>query len=214
MDDRCQQYEEQARRGGARLVAGVDEVGRGPLAGPVVAAAVVLPADFRSDGINDSKKLSVQQRSKAFVRICRQASGIGLGVIDAEVIDRLNILQASLLAMATAIDQLTPQPDYLLIDGNQPVKRPIPQMTLTRGDSRSISIAAASIVAKVTRDRLMEDYHRRYPGYGFDRHKGYPTRSPPGGRKDAGLLPDSSAQLQGCCGLIRSGGERSGCRTC
>ncbi len=197
MDDRCQQYEEQARRGGARLVAGVDEVGRGPLAGPVVAAAVVLPADFRSDGINDSKKLSVQQRSKAFVRICRQASGIGLGVIDAEVIDRLNILQASLLAMATAIDQLTPQPDYLLIDGNQPVKRSIPQMTLTRGDSRSISIAAASIVAKVTRDRLMEDYHRRYPGYGFDRHKGYPTRAHRKAVKTLGCCPIHRRSFRG-----------------
>ena len=177
MDDHCQQYEAQARRGGARRVAGVDEVGRGPLAGPVVAAAVMLPAGFRPDGINDSKKLSALQRSQAFARICRRASGIGLGVIDAEVIDRINILQASLLAMATAIDQLDPQPDYLLVDGNQPVKRPIPQMTLTRGDSRSLSIAAASIIAKVTRDRLMEDYHRRYPAYGFDRHKGYPTRA-------------------------------------
>ena len=177
MDDHCQQYEVQARRDGARHVAGVDEVGRGPLAGPVVAAAVMLPVDFRPDGINDSKKLSERQRAQAFKRICRQASGIGLGVIDAEIIDRINILQASLLAMATAIDQLDPQPDYLLVDGNQPVKRPIPQMTLTRGDSRSISIAAASIVAKVARDRLMMDYHRHYPAYGFDRHKGYPTRA-------------------------------------
>ncbi len=177
MDDHCQRYEVQARRDGARHVAGVDEVGRGPLAGPVVAAAVILPVDFRPDGINDSKKLSARQRAQAFKRICQQASAIGLGVIDAEIIDRINILQASLLAMATAIDQLDPQPDYLLVDGNQPVKRPIPQMTLTRGDSRSISIAAASIVAKVARDRLMMDYHRHYPAYGFDRHKGYPTRA-------------------------------------
>jgi ribonuclease HII len=177
MDGHGQHYEAQARCGGARHVAGVDEVGRGPLAGPVVAAAVILPVDFRTDGINDSKKLSAKQRERAFARICRLASGIGLGVIDAEIIDRINILQASLLAMATAIDQLHPQPDYLLVDGNQPVKRPIPQMTLTRGDSRSVSIAAASIVAKVTRDRLMEAYHRCYPAYGFDRHKGYPTRA-------------------------------------
>ncbi len=177
MENHGQQYEAQARRRGARRVAGVDEVGRGPLAGPVVAAAVMLPVDFRPDGINDSKKLSARQRAQAFTRICRLASGIGLGVIDAEIIDRINILQASLLAMATAIDQLDPQPDYLLVDGNQTVKRPIPQMTLIRGDSRSVSIAAASIVAKVTRDRLMEDYHRHYPAYGFDRHKGYPTRA-------------------------------------
>ncbi len=177
MDDQWQHFEAQARHGGARRVAGVDEVGRGPLAGPVVAAAVLLPEHFRPEGINDSKKLSARQRLSAFERICRQAAGIGVGVIDAEVIDRINILQAALLAMATAIDQLDPQPDYLLVDGNQTVKRPIPQMTLTRGDSRSISIAAASIVAKVTRDRLMEDYHQLYPDYGFARHKGYPTQA-------------------------------------
>ncbi len=177
MDDHWQHFEGQARHGGARRVAGVDEVGRGPLAGPVVAAAVLLPEHFRPEGINDSKKLSARQRLSAFERICRQAAGIGVGVIDAEVIDRINILQAALLAMATAIDQLDPQPDYLLVDGNQPVKRPIPQMTLTRGDSRSISIAAASIVAKVTRDRLMEDYHQLYPDYGFAQHKGYPTQA-------------------------------------
>ncbi len=177
MDDQGLNFENQARRNGARHVAGVDEVGRGPLAGPVVAAAVLLPAGFSSVGINDSKKLSARQRMVAFERICRQAAGIGVGVIDAEVIDRINILEASLLAMATAIDRLDPAPDYLLVDGKQPVKRAIPQLTLTRGDSRSLSIAAASIVAKVTRDRLMEDYHRLYPAYGFAQHKGYPTRA-------------------------------------
>ena len=113
----------------------------------------------------------------AFERICRQAAGIGVGVIDAEVIDRINILEASLLAMATAIDQLEPTPDYLLVDGNRPIKCAIVQRTLIRGDSRSVSIAAASIVAKVTRDRLMEGYHRLYPAYGFAQHKGYPTRA-------------------------------------
>ena len=177
MNELGQHFEEQARRRGASRVAGVDEVGRGPLAGPVVAAAVVLPERFQMGGIDDSKKLSARQRIAAFDRICRQAAGIGIGVIDADVIDRINILQASLLARATAIDQLDPQPDYLLVDGNQPVKRSIPQMTLKKGDSRSVSIAAASIVAKVTRDRLMDDYHQLYPDYGFARHKGYPTHS-------------------------------------
>jgi ribonuclease HII len=176
MDDSCRYFEDQARQKGARRVAGVDEVGRGPLAGPVVSAAVVLPTDFKPDGINDSKKLTERKRLAAFERICDQAVGIGVGVIDAEVIDRINILQASLLSMAVAIDRLVPQPDYLLVDGNQPVKRAIAQKTLVRGDSRSVSIAAASIVAKVTRDRLMKDYHRLYPDYGFSRHKGYPTR--------------------------------------
>ena len=177
MDIPRRYFEDQARRRGARRVAGVDEVGRGPLAGPVVAAVVALPETFPPDGIDDSKKLSAGKRLAAFERICRQAVGIGMGVIDAEIIDRINILQASLLAMATAIKQLDPAPDYLLVDGNHPVKCPIPQTTLVRGDSRSVSIAAASIVAKVTRDRLMEDYHRLYPDYGFDRHKGYPTRA-------------------------------------
>ena len=177
MDDSCRYFEEQARQKGARHVAGVDEVGRGPLAGPVVAAAVLLPADFRPEGINDSKKLTERKRLAAFERICDQAVGIGLGVIDAEVIDRINILQASLRAMAMAIDRLVPQPDHLLVDGNQPVKRAIAQKTLIRGDRRSVSIAAASIVAKVTRDRLMQDYHRLYPAYGFARHKGYPTQA-------------------------------------
>ncbi len=197
MDDQCQHFEQQARRGGARHVAGVDEVGRGPLAGPVVAAAVLLPEDFRPDGINDSKKLSARQRGQAFDRICRQAAGIGVGVIDAEVIDRINILQAALLAMATAIDQLDPQPDYLLVDGNQPVKRSIPQMTLTRGDSRSVSIAAASIVAKVTRDRLMEDYHQLYPAYGFARHKGYPTRAHREAVRNLGCCPIHRRSFKG-----------------
>jgi ribonuclease HII len=177
MDINWRHFEDYARQRGARHVAGVDEVGRGPLAGPVVAAAVLLPVDFPPDGINDSKKLSDRQRQIAFDRICREAEGIGVGCIDAEVIDRINILQAALLAMATAIDQLRPPPDYLLVDGNQPVKRPIAQLTVTRGDSRSLSIAAASIVAKVTRDRLMADYDRLYPDYGFARHKGYPTRA-------------------------------------
>ena len=177
MDGNCRYFENQAWQEGARHVAGVDEVGRGPLAGPVVAAAVVLLADFQPDGINDSKKLTERKRLTAFERICDQAVGIGVGVIDADVIDRINILQASLLAMAVAIDRLVPQPDYLLVDGNQPVKRAIAQKTLVRGDSRSVSIAAASIVAKVTRDRLMKDYHRLYPAYGFSRHKGYPTQA-------------------------------------
>jgi ribonuclease HII len=197
MDDQRLHFEHQARQRGARHVAGVDEAGRGPLAGPVVAAAVLLPEDFAPEGINDSKKLSARQRVKAFERICHQAAGIGLGVIDADVIDRINILQASLLAMATAIDQLAPQPDYLLVDGNQPVKRKIPQLTLTRGDSRSVSIAAASIVAKVTRDRLMEAYDRLYPAYGFARHKGYPTRAHREAVKSLGGCPIHRRSFRG-----------------
>lgn len=197
-------YENQARRGGARRVTGVDEVGRGPLAGPVVAAAVMLPENFPSDGINDSKKLSPRQRMAAFERICSQATGIGVGVIDAEVIDRINILQASLLAMATAIDQLAPQPDFLLVDGNQPVKRNIPQLTLTRGDSRSVSIGAASIVAKVIRDRLMEDYHRLYPAYGFARHKGYPTQAHREAVKAFGCCPIHRRSFKGVTDSTRS----------
>jgi ribonuclease HII len=170
-------FERQARRFGQRRIAGVDEAGRGPLAGPVVAAAVILPEGFSVSGVDDSKKLTAARRLRAFARICREAAGIGVGVVDAATIDRINILQASLLAMAMAVAQLRPSPDGLLIDGRHMIDWPLPQRAIPHGDARSVSIAAASIVAKVTRDRLMERYHERYPAFGFVRHKGYPTQA-------------------------------------
>ena len=170
---------------GFNAIAGVDEVGRGPLAGPVVAAAVILPQDFCHTEIRDSKLLSAKQREKLAPLIRQNAQGWGLGVVEVEVIDRINILQASLLAMAKAFSALEPPPDCLLIDGNQPIparlfqegrplSRSLPyQKTIVKGDQLCLSIAAASILAKVARDEIMIGYDGEFPHYGFAGHKGY-----------------------------------------
>ena len=166
-------FEQQARARGYLQVAGIDEAGRGPLAGPVVAAAVILQPDRPLDGVNDSKKLSERQRERLFEQIQQQARAIGVGTVDAATIDRINILQATRQAMLEAVQQLALQPDLLLIDGIMPIATQLPQQTIKQGDQRSASIAAASIIAKVTRDRLMLDYDQQFPQYGFARHKGY-----------------------------------------
>lgn len=168
-------FEEKIRQQGFRVIAGVDEAGRGPLAGPVVAAAVVLPEGGDWEGIDDSKKLSAERREKALVVIRERALGVGVGIVDAEEIDRLNILQASLKAMKVAVESLPVTADFLIIDGTYGVDLPCPQRAIPKGDQRCLSVAAASIVAKVTRDRLMEAYHRQYPQYNFARNKGYGT---------------------------------------
>lgn len=166
-------FEQLLSRQGYRRIAGIDEAGRGPLAGPVVAAAVVLPPVFNLPGLNDSKKISAKLREKLFPRIREQALDYGIGLAHADEIDRLNILQATLLAMRRAIARLKAPADYLLVDGISPVPLPLPQKTLKKGDSRSLSIAAASVLAKVVRDHLMVTYDGRFPGYGFAGHKGY-----------------------------------------
>ena len=168
-------FEHQARARGFSAVAGIDEAGRGPLAGPVVAAAVILPESFVLDGLNDSKKLSEKKREELFPQIRRQARAYGIGLASAAEIDELNILQATLLAMRRAVSKLKERADYLLIDGITPLPVDTPQQTLKKGDSRSLSIAAASILAKVARDRIMLSLDRQYPGYGFAGHKGYGT---------------------------------------
>ena len=168
--------ERACRARGARAVAGVDEVGRGPLAGPVVAAAVVLDPDRPPLGADDSKKLSARARETLFDTIMRDARAVALGFGSVEEIARLNIRAASLLAMRRAIEALALPPDMALIDGNAlPPGLPCPARAIVKGDSLSLSIAAASIVAKVTRDRLMARLHVRHPAYGFDRHAGYGT---------------------------------------
>lgn len=167
------EFESLARKQGFRIVAGIDEAGRGPLAGPVVAAAVVLPANRRIAGVNDSKKLSANQRNTLYDRIMNEAVSVGVGVSDSQTVDRINILQATLRAMESAVAGLKPQPDCLLIDGISKTALIIEQKTIKKGDSLSLSIAAASIIAKVTRDRMMEEYDSLYPGYGFADHKGY-----------------------------------------
>jgi ribonuclease HII len=176
-------HEEQIWERGIRWLAGVDEAGRGPLAGPVVAAAVVFPRGVRVEGVMDSKLLSERRRDLLYERISRSARSIGVGVVDHTEIDRLNILNATFKAMHAAIAALHEPPQHLLIDGNlfrTEVDRgasccSIPFTTLVDGDAKSFLVAAASIIAKVTRDRLMRDYDREYPGYGFGEHKGYAT---------------------------------------
>jgi ribonuclease HII len=170
-------FEKALNAQGYARIAGVDEAGRGPLAGPVVSAAVILPPDFPSGGVNDSKQLSPRQRSRLYEHIYAHALAIGLGIVDPVEIDRINILQAARLSMAMAVTNLSPQPDFVLIDGNFDISSALPQQPLVKGDARSISIAAASIVAKVSRDSLMDRYHLDYPQFGFDRHKGYPTKA-------------------------------------
>lgn len=168
-------YERAAWRSGFLRVAGVDEAGRGPLAGPVVAAAVVLAPDRPIPGLQDSKLLTAARREFLFDRILEEAAAVGIGMVDPETIDRVNILEATRLAMLAALDKLAPHPDLVLVDALRLSALPCPQTSLVRGDRRSASIAAASIVAKVTRDRLMLEAEARFPEYGFGRHKGYPT---------------------------------------
>jgi len=170
-------FENKFRAQGFKKIAGVDEAGRGPLAGPVVSAAVILPDDFDAPGVNDSKKLTPRKRDLLYDQIIEGATAVGVGIVDNRQIDEINILRAALLSMAQAAGKLDPVPDFLLIDGTFTTPADTPQKAIPKGDSLSISIAAASIIAKVTRDRLMADYHTRYPEYGFDRHKGYPTKA-------------------------------------
>jgi ribonuclease HII len=169
------EFELEARRRGYRRIAGLDEAGRGPLAGPVVASAVVLPSRCRLIGCDDSKVLTEPEREELYLAITRRAVGIGIGSATEEEIDRLNILEATRLAMQRALVGLKPRPDCLLIDAISLPLCPIPIRSIIKGDALCISVAAASIVAKVTRDRLMAEYHRRYPHYNFLSHKGYGT---------------------------------------
>jgi len=170
-------FEKEATQKGCKAIAGIDEAGRGPLAGPVVSAAVILPTAFHDPDITDSKKLSPKKRERLFAKIYARALSVGIGIVDPVVIDRINILQASLLAMAMAVKNLAPQPDHLLIDGTFPIPSDLSQQPIPKGDALSISIAAASIIAKVSRDRLMQKYHHYYPQFDFPKHKGYPTRA-------------------------------------
>ena len=162
---------------GKKIVAGVDEAGRGPLAGPVCAAAVILPVDLEIEGLNDSKKLSEKKREKLYDIIIDKAVAYDIQLVDNEVIDEINILQATMLAMTNAVNSLSVKPDFVIIDGNRlPEQLEIPAKAVVKGDAKSMSIAAASILAKVTRDRLMLELAKEYPEYEFERHKGYGTQ--------------------------------------
>ncbi|EUJ32378.1 ribonuclease HII [Listeria cornellensis FSL F6-0969] len=181
-------YENEARAKGFQVIAGIDEVGRGPLAGPVVAAAVILPADFDVLGVNDSKQLNEAKRDELFDAILAKALAVGIGIKSHEVIDDVNIYEATKLAMADAIDSLALTPDFCLIDA-MPLKHCEQELSLIKGDSKSVSIAAASIVAKVTRDRMMVAFDEEFPGYGFAKNMGYGTKVHLEGLEKLGVCP-------------------------
>lgn len=169
-------FERSAHQGGAFRIAGLDEAGRGPLAGPVVAAAVVFPEGLLIPGVKDSKQLSEDRREQLYTEITTAAVAYGIGIVDERTIDEVNILQATIIAMERALNCITPLPDHLLLDALTLPRISIPQKAIIKGDCLSHSIAAASILAKVTRDRIMRDLHARYPQYNFQKHKGYGTK--------------------------------------
>ena len=181
-------YEKELYAQGIELIAGVDEVGRGPLAGPVVAAAVILPKACKILGLNDSKKIPKSKHKEIYEAVLQNAIAIGIGIKDNQVIDQVNIYEATKLAMMEAIGQLEPQPQHLLIDAMK-LDLPIPQTSIIKGDANSLSIAAASIVAKVTRDQMMEEFDCEYPGYDFTQNAGYGTANHLAGLDQLGVTP-------------------------
>ena len=184
-------YEKELYQKGYQAIAGIDEVGRGPLAGPVVTACVILPKDCKIRHLNDSKKIPKKHHEEIYEEVLARALGVGIGIVDNDTIDRVNIYEATRLGMLQAIEQMkgeVTKPDYLLIDAMQ-LDTPIPQLSLIKGDANSLSIAAASIVAKVTRDRMMAEYAKEYPGYAFDKNVGYSTKDHLAGLKQYGVTP-------------------------
>lgn len=181
-------YEKELYAQGIDLIAGVDEVGRGPLAGPVVAAAVILPKACKIPGLNDSKKIPKSKHKEIYEAVFQNAIAIGIGIKDNHVIDQVNIYEATKLAMMEAIGQLDPQPQHLLIDAMK-LDLPISQTSIIKGDANSLSIAAASIVAKVTRDQMMEEFDKEYPGYDFAQNAGYGTTKHLAGLDKLGVTP-------------------------
>jgi ribonuclease HII len=182
-------HERQAFHQGYKLIAGMDEAGRGPLAGPVVAACVILPQNCLIEGVNDSKKLSPKKRELVYDIIIERAVSVGIGIVDEKIIDEINILNATKLAMKKAVEQCKPAPDMLFVDAVELKDVDIPQKSIIKGDAISLSIAAASIVAKVTRDRMIDDVDSVYPVYGFKKHKGYGTPQHIGAIKKYGICP-------------------------
>ena len=181
-------YEKELYTQGIQLIAGVDEVGRGPLAGPVVAAAVILPKACKIPGLNDSKKIPKSKHKEIYEAVLQNAVAIGIGIKDNQVIDQVNIYEATKLAMMEAIGQLEPKPQHLLIDAMR-LDLPIAQTSIIKGDANSLSIAAASIVAKVTRDQMMEEFDKEYPGYDFAQNAGYGTANHLAGLDKLGVTP-------------------------
>lgn len=171
------EYEESLYSEGYNLICGIDEAGRGPLCGPVVAGAVILPKDFYIEGVNDSKKLAEKKREKLYEEITKNAIAWGVGISDVDVIEEVNILNATRLAMKQAVESLKVKPEYALVDAEKKVPIDVPYLPIIKGDSLSQSIAAASIIAKVTRDRMLLEFDKKYPEYGFLSNKGYGTKA-------------------------------------
>jgi len=169
------EYEKKLYKKGYKFIAGTDEVGRGPLVGPVVAAAVILPKNYELKGLTDSKKLSEKKRNIFYDIIMKDAISVGVGIVSEKIIDEINILEASRLAMNKALDNLKVKPDYILSDAMK-LERDVEVLPIVHGDAKSLSIAAASVIAKVTRDRMMEELGKIHPEYEFEHHKGYPTK--------------------------------------
>lgn len=184
------EFEKESFNFGFNLVAGLDEAGRGPLAGPVVASAVILPKFLLIEDINDSKKLSEKKRDELYMKIQDAAIDIGVGIVDNRIIDEINILNATKLAMKRAVDSLNNKPDFMLIDALEITDIDIRQKSIIKGDSKSISIAAASIIAKVTRDNMVKEYDKKYPQYKFSKHKGYGTKEHYEAIKKYGITPE------------------------
>lgn len=182
------QYEKKLWKNGINLIAGMDEVGRGPLIGPVVTACVILPKDFVLEGLTDSKKLSEKKREEFYDYIMEHAISVGIGMMDEKVIDEVNIYEATKLAMYQAVEKSKVKPEHVLIDAMKLDKLEMPSTSIIKGDAKSISIAAASVIAKVTRDRMMIELDKKYPMYGFKSHKGYPTKKHIEAIKEYGLI--------------------------
>ena len=183
-------YEKELYKKGYNLIGGVDEAGRGPLVGPVVAACVILPKGYTLPGLTDSKQLSPKKRDALYDIILKEAISVGVGIVDAKKIDEINILEASRLAMTLAIQDMKIKPDYVLTDAMKLNSIDIPFQDIIQGDALSLSIAAGSVIAKVTRDRMLDELDKQYPEYGFAKHKGYPTKAHLEAIKKYGLLKE------------------------
>ena len=198
-------YEKELYDKGITLIAGVDEAGRGPLVGPVVAGAVILPKDYILPGLIDSKQLTEKKRDKFYDIIMKDAIAVGVGIVDSKTIDEINILEASRLAMKLAIEDLKVKPEYILSDAMKLNNQDIPYQDIVHGDALSLSIAAGSVIAKVTRDRILYELDKEYPEYGFAKHKGYPTKLHLENIKKYGLLKNYRFTYKPVSDLINKG---------
>lgn len=199
IDFNNKEYELKAYQNGYNLIGGIDEVGRGPLVGPVVASCVILPKDFELEGLTDSKKLSERKREQFYSVIMEKAISVGIGVIDEDKIDEVNIYEATKLAMYQAIENCKIKPDYILIDAMKLDKLSVPSESIIKGDLKSISISAASVIAKVTRDRMLYELDKEYPMYDFAKNKGYPTKAHVEAIKKYGILKQHRKTFKPVC---------------